>query len=61
MPIEYYERFLELKKIVEEAYYNLEDVANDKLLSNNLYEFDERMREKDCLIVIFGVKCQYDR
>jgi len=38
----YDERFNELKKITEEAYYNLEDVSNDKLLSSNLYDFDER-------------------
>ena len=37
----YNDKFIELKKVVEEAYYNLEDVANNKLLSNNLYEFDE--------------------
>ena len=36
------ERFNELKKITEEAYYNLEDVSNNKLLSNSLYDFDER-------------------
>lgn len=36
------ERFNELKKITEEAYYNLEDVSNSKLLSNSLYDFDER-------------------
>ena len=35
------ERFLELKKIVEEAYYNLEDVANNRLLNNSSYDFDE--------------------
>ena len=38
----YNDKFSELKKVVEEAYYNLEDVSNDKLLSNNLYDFDER-------------------
>ncbi len=37
----YDERFIELKKIVEDAYYNLEDISNSKLLNNSSYDFDE--------------------
>lgn len=38
----YDEKYLELKNILEEAYYNIEEVANDKSLSVNEIDFDER-------------------
>lgn len=38
----YNEAFLNFKNVVEEAYYNLEAVASDKLLSINSFDFDER-------------------
>lgn len=37
----YDQRFIELKKIVEESYYNLESVSSDKLLISSNYDFDE--------------------
>ena len=37
----YDEKYNELKAILEEAYYNIEEVANDKLLSVNQIDFDE--------------------
>lgn len=38
----YDEKYLEFKNILEEAYYNIEEVANDKSLSVNVIDFDER-------------------
>lgn len=35
------DRFIEMKKIVEEAYYNLEAISTDKLLISSNYDFDE--------------------
>lgn len=38
---QYDERFVNIKQIIEESYYNLEEVSNDKLFNSSSYDFDE--------------------
>lgn len=57
----YDEKYLELKSILEEAYYNIEEVANDKSLSVNEIDFDERRLDEvnERLAVYSGLKRKY--
>ena len=51
----YDEKYLEFKNILEEAYYNIEEVANDKSLSVNVIDFDEhRLDEVNERLAIYS-------